>query len=131
MKKLTLILLLLIYGVSSSGMSITVHYCMSEVAGWKLSGKTSSSLCASCGMEEEGNKGCCRDETKIIKSENDQQRVEMFFDSHKVPVTLISSNYSDYNLNCLSNTIEELPCSHAPLCKLKVPVYISNCVFRI
>ena len=131
MKKLTLILVLLVYALSSSGMTVTVHYCMSDFVGWELSGKTSSSLCASCGMEEEGNKGCCRDETKIIKSENDQQRVEMFFDSLKVPVTLISSNYSDYNPNYLANRIKELPCSHAPLCRLKVPVYISNCVFRI
>jgi hypothetical protein len=131
MKKLTIILLMLVYGLSSSGMSITVHYCMSDFAGWDLSSDASSAACSSCGMKKQERKGCCHDEKKTVKSEKDQKNVEVFVGSLKAPVTILNENYSVYSPDYFSNTIKGLPSSHAPPYENKVAQYIYNCSFRI
>lgn len=131
MKKLTIILLMLVYGLSSSGMSITLHYCMSEFSGWELSAETSSAACDACGMKKQDRKGCCHDEKKTVKSEKDQKNVEQSMSLVKAPVTFINTNYSVYALGHLLNTAKELPFSHAPPLLTRVPHYIYNCSFRI
>ena len=131
MKKLTILLLMCVYGLSSSGMSITVHYCMSQLVGWEVSGKTSTLACPNCGMKKKGHKGCCHDEKKGIKTEKDQKNVESFLNLIKVSVALSNTDYSAFTSNCLSNTIKGLPFSNAPPNTQKVPIYIYNCVFRV
>ena len=122
---------MLVYGVSSSGMSITLHYCMSEFAGWELSAEPSSAPCDTCGMKKQDRKGCCHDEKKTVKSEKDQKNVEQSLSFVKAPVTFINSNYSLYASSYLLNTAKELPFSHTPPLPPTVPYYIYNCNFRI
>lgn len=131
LKKLPIILLMFVYGLSSLGMSVTVHYCMSDVIGWELSGKSTSSACENCGMKKQSHKGCCHDEKKTIKTQKDQNSVGSILHVIKPPVVEISSDYFNYYLTNLSTTIWELPFSNAPPYKAKVPAYIYNCVFRI
>jgi hypothetical protein len=131
MKKLTIILLMLVYGLSSSGMSITIHYCMNDMVGWELLGKVSYTACGTCGMKTEGHKGCCHDEKKIIKSEKGQRKLEALINFIKSPVSLIDNNYSVYTQDYSPSTIKELPLSHTLPYKLKVPIFIYYCVFRI
>lgn len=122
---------MLVYGLSSSGMSITVHYCMSDKVGWEITGNSSTSFCATCGMKKQGHKGCCHDEKKTVKSEKDQKNAEVFVYSLKAPVAFISSNYSIYSPVNVSNAVKELPYSHAPPYLYRVPQYIFNCVFKV
>lgn len=104
---------------------------MSDVAGWELSGKSSSSACENCGMKKQSDKGCCHDEKKTIKTQKDQYSVQSFLYIVKSPVVEISSDYLNYYSTNLSNTIYQLPFSNAPPYTAKVPVHIYKCVFRI
>ena len=70
MKKGIVILLLLIYSVSTIGATINMHYCMNQFAGWSLTSEKKEK-CAKCGMR---NTGCCKDEKKQIKLTLDQQK---------------------------------------------------------
>ena len=76
-------------------------------------------------------KGCCEDKHKFIKVEKDQKTVEAAFNILKAPVTVIDNPYYSYTLSYSYNIIKKFPYSHAPPGKPTVPVYISNCVFRI
>ncbi len=71
-KKVLVILLLVIYSVSTIGATINMHYCMNKFADWSLFGEKKDK-CAKCGMS---NNGCCKDEIKQIKLSLDQQKAE-------------------------------------------------------
>src|SRR5215210_5963264 len=104
MKKLTIISLMLLYGLSSLGMSITIHYCMNNMVGWELFGKASFSSCRTCGMKAERHKGYCHDETKIIKTQKDQKNCEQTFSFFKTATITTTKTYSVCPINYLLNT---------------------------
>jgi hypothetical protein len=130
-KKITIILLMLVYSLSSLGIDITVHYCMSNMVAWEFAGTGAGSKCDNCGMKKQGHKGCCHDEKKIFKTRKDQKNVEAFLHILKSPVVEISTNFLLYSASYLPNPSEELPYGNAPPYNLKVPIYINDCVFRI
>ncbi|HSF44661.1 MAG TPA: hypothetical protein VLA58_01580 [Chitinophagaceae bacterium] len=63
MKRLTAILLALIYISTTSGIVINTHYCMGKIAEIAL-GASGQDKCNTCGME---NEGCCHDDLQVIK----------------------------------------------------------------
>jgi hypothetical protein len=63
MKRLLVILLALIYITTTSGIVISTHYCMGEVADVAF-GQKEADTCGTCGMD---NKGCCHDDLDVIK----------------------------------------------------------------
>ncbi len=130
MKRVLATILAIIYLTTSVGATVQLHYCMSDLVGWELSAKQSSS-CSTCGMTKKGHKGCCHNEQKIIKIEKDQKNVEESSVILKAPLALIQTNYSVFPRVDLFNSIEENPVSNAPPHKYKVPVYLYNSVFRI
>ena len=63
-----------VYGITTVGATVHVHYCMDKVIGWDLSQKESRT-CGKCGMKESATKkGCCKDEVKQLKIDNDYQK---------------------------------------------------------
>ena len=130
MKRLFTILLMLVYGFSSSGMSITAHYCMEDLVAWDLTGQGAAS-CSTCGMEKQGHKGCCHDEKKIIKIDKDQKNAEVYIHLIKAPFTSFTNFYLVAPTDYVSGVITQVRYDHAPAGKLKVPIYLYNCIFRI
>ena len=63
MKRLSAILLALIYIATTSGIVINTHYCMGEIAEIAL-GASNDAKCDTCGME---NEGCCHDDQQVLK----------------------------------------------------------------
>jgi hypothetical protein len=72
-KKAGAIFLLLIYGLSTMGITVNLHYCMNEYAGWSWGQKNEGNACGQCGMKEKKD-GCCKNEQKEIKLKNDHQK---------------------------------------------------------
>jgi len=127
MKRFTVAILAILYFTVSSGMVMTVHYCMGKVSSVKvdlMAGKT----CNTCGSKE--TKGCCKTEYKVFKIE----------DNHKAA-------YAHYTVNA---PVQDLPVatglfntpfyqlsepvaynSHSPPLLSKQDTYLRNCVFRI
>jgi len=65
-----IILLMLVYGVSSTGATVQLHYCCGKLKSIKLG----SAPVKNCGMQHKmGSKPCC--ETKEIKAGSSEQQV--------------------------------------------------------
>jgi hypothetical protein len=128
-KKFLVTILALLYLASVTGANIHLHYCMGELVSWKINEKHSPSKCSKCGMTSK--KGCCQDKQKFVKAEKDQKLVEVTLTQLKAPVTILDHTYYGYTNTYSHLIIKAFPYSHAPPDKHNVPVYISNCVFRI
>ena len=75
MKKIAIILLLFVYGFTTVGATVDVHYCMNKYVGWELGDHNEDEKCGKCGMTESKTKnGCCKDEVKQVKLNGDYQK---------------------------------------------------------
>jgi len=66
-----------VYGLTSLGWVLDIHYCMGKVDAVHLFEKEKSS-CGTCGMSAEESEGCCHDEAALV----------MLIQDQKPPVTL-------------------------------------------
>lgn len=131
MKKIAVILLLLIYSTTTFGVTVHLHYCMNELAGWSLWHSGDDNKCGKCGMTEKKG-GCCKDEHKSFKVKTEHQKG----DAAKLLQPVLSQVVSPVNNNALSEIILyrpfaiTYPVSHAPPLQA-TPLFIQYCVFLI
>ena len=133
MKKLLLSILAILYITSSSGAVVHLHYCMNQFIGWAVwhndSGKKE---CSNCGMDKTNqNKGCCKDEHKLVKVNNEQKTNNSSFKLYQ-PVKFILSFYTVTELPLISFSFGEknLQTNAPPLTALE-DTFLLNCNFRI
>jgi len=124
LKKLVVILLLMVYGVSSSGMTIQFHYCCGKLKSVQLSTVTEKQ----CGMKHSMfSKPCCSDKQVQLKLNGDQ-KVEQAKFVFFVPVQM---NKPEFFLNVrpiVSKSI--VPEIYAPP-PLTHSLNTFHCVYRI
>ena len=73
MKKLLFSISFLCYFAVTSGIVINSHYCMKKLVSVHLF-ESKAKICGDCGMEQHDSSGCCRDEIKVVKLEQDQNK---------------------------------------------------------
>lgn len=121
---------MLCYLAFSSGVIINSHYCMNRLASTQLF-QTGSKECGKCGMHIDDSHGCCRDEVKMVKMDDDQKvsaSVSLEIAALKMPVQIPSEFISASFINVpLQESLDEQP---PPLLKGQ-ETYIRHCVFRI
>lgn len=132
MKRFFAFILLLVYSVTSIGATVQLHYCMGQLSGWSLAlTESHSKECSKCGMEKtHSDKGCCHDENKLLKIQDDQKAslvsLEVLNLSVAAPVIV------DHSAACLFLPKNDLlPKSNAPPLKDDLDLCIRNCIFRI
>ncbi len=74
MKKLIASISFLCYFVVTTGVVINSHYCMNSLVSVHFF-DTSTDVCGNCGMDIHESNGCCKDEVKVLKVEQDQNKV--------------------------------------------------------
>lgn len=74
MKKLFTSIVLVCYLVVTCGMVVNHHYCMDRLASTQIF-STDSKTCGQCGMHTDDSNGCCRDEVKVVKLVQDQNKI--------------------------------------------------------
>jgi hypothetical protein len=130
MKKIVVSISLLCYLAVSSGVIINFHYCMNRLASADFfSGE--SKRCSKCGMHTGDSNGCCRDEVKIVKMNDDQKLTAEFSFSlpaidalvHKVSDFIVASFYNVPEASHYQN--------HSPPLLSAQDTYLQNSVFRI
>lgn len=140
MKKFLVTILALVYLTASVGATVNMHYCMDKLVAWGLGQeKTGKKSCSYCGMAKTSqdkhcskeSKGCCKDEQKIVKLENDQKISDASFQFSQIPVEAITPVFSDYSFEYVSSLTEEYPLTHAPPRTQNVALFVLNCDFRI
>lgn len=127
MKKITVAILAIIYLTVSSGVAMSIHYCMGKVASVDL--VHAGNKCGKCGMKMTGN-NCCKDEFKIVKLE----------DSHKLisndinifcPIAIVDNSKSIINSNLFLSRIRSQYKDNSPPESPAVSLNILYSVFRI
>ena len=133
MKKFFIAILAFLYLSTSAGATVHLHFCMDKLVDWKLwSNKTKEDKCSNCGMEkmEAKDNGCCKDEHKQIKLENEHRAADGYQASQLLSV-IIQVGIFQLLLIDLPSVTEENPTSHDPPRSRGLAAYIRNRVFRI
>ncbi len=131
MKKAVVFLLLITYTAVTSGMTVNYHYCMNKLDKTSLFTTKSDDTCGRCGMETSESNGCCKDEVKLVKLEDEQSRALYVTDNKPFFVLLptalpVTSTNTLYPV-LLETTVQANP---PPLLKGQKTYLLYN-VFRI
>ena len=129
MKRALASILLLIYFSVSTGFVVNMHYCMNKFDSVEI-GAADSEKCGKCGMHTEDSDGCCRDEVKVVKLQQDEQLAKLLMPS--LTLALVEMPLSQHLALPFQNFIQAQLLDHPdPPLRSGQPVYLSNCVFRI
>jgi hypothetical protein len=127
MKQVLASIAVLIYFAFVTGVMVNFHYCMDRYDSFNLY-KTSSDWCGKCGMHAKDN-GCCHDEVKILKLEDDHQTSNLTF-KFKSPEPLVAE-LPDFVVTIAENDRRVSYLNHSPPLLTGNDVYLQNRVFRI
>jgi len=105
---------------------ISYHYCMEEFDSVKL-GDKKSDTCGKCGMHT-GKMGCCNDEVRIFKIQDDQQTAAIHY-KFTGPEPIIEP-FPARTETPVNSVHEIFVTDHSPPLS-KQDTYLQNCVFRI
>lgn len=130
MKKFLLAILAFTYLVTTSGVVVTIHYCMGKLSSAEY-GVAKVSKCDKCGMKEtQKKKGCCHTENKIYKVNDSHNYVKTSVDFSKITiVTPVETISSEQPVQGVERTLALQ--YHSPPDSRTSSVYLYNCVFRI
>ena len=128
MKKIAVILLILNYSVSGFGFSLREFYCCGKLQSVSVS-TADVDQDNSCRGDKKGD--CCKTKYQYFKVKDNHlasAHVAPLLNSFSDIPTITSSSQS---ISFAIQGIEVINGSHAPPLHKGIPIYISNCVFRI
>jgi hypothetical protein len=133
MKKFITAILALLYLSTASGATVHMHYCMGELANWGVLMHNDEDTCSNCGMEKsaKNDNGCCKDEHKFIKNDNDQKAVESFISNLSAQAIDLPVSFPPLHNVAVVSICEIHPVSNAPPRSNSIAVYILNRTFLI
>ena len=132
MKKFLALILTIFYLASTTGATVHMHYCMGKMVD-KSFWHNDDKECSKCGMEktsEDGN-GCCKDEQKQFKIDNEHKITEASISFLQLDAALSPLNFEKPQTFHITSVTEENPVSNAPPGTGSIAIYIRNGVFRI
>ena len=132
MKKFFVYILLTCYFAFTSGVVISQHFCMNTLASSGIFAEKEDT-CGRCGMHIDDTNGCCKDEVKLVKLD-DEQKTSTAYYSISPSVNELFTDLSAYLYAGLINEGRQHQRSHndypPPLLKGQ-DTYLINGVFRI
>lgn len=128
-KKLTVLILALLYIVTTSGVTINMHYCMGEFVQMNFSHNKDNN-CSNCGMKETESKGCCENEQKILKIDK-EQKVTIAAQLPIATYYVLILTFFEITYGHFTALVKEHTHITALLRGRNLPLFIINCVLRI
>lgn len=129
MRRFLFTIAVIVYGLSSMGWVLDIHYCMGKVEAVHLFEKEKTS-CSTCGMSAEESDGCCHDEDALVMLIQDQKTPVTLHFNLEPPVISLPSTLSLLNEIAFTQQIDIADTGNAPPEK-NTPLYLRNRVFRI
>lgn len=118
--------MLLVYGLSSTGMTLHVHYCCGKMK--KVDWLTA--LKKKCGNEQNmGSRPCCETKQVTIKAVSDGYKNDFVFKNGKIFSFALLPNYQVNKEYSFKGSLTLIPFLSPPISS--PPLYIRNGVFRI
>ncbi|MEP7376103.1 MAG: hypothetical protein ABI675_22090 [Chitinophagaceae bacterium] len=130
MKKIIVPILLICYLAVSTGIVVNLHYCMNRLTSAELfTGE--SKQCGKCGMNTDDSNGCCHDDIRIVKMDDDQKLTASV--SFNLPaIEALVCEVSDFIVASFYNVpVTGHYQSHSPPLLSAQDIYLQNSVFRI
>ena len=128
MKKLIGSFAVVAYFAFACGVVVNFHYCMDRYDSYSLY-KAKSDWCPKCHMHT-GTRGCCHDEVKVVKLQDDHQTSQFSFDFKNIyPGITPASEFLSAIL--IGQDIAIHKADHSPPLISQQDIYIQNRVFRI
>src|SRR5689334_14166172 len=128
MKKLLASFTVVVYFAFACGVLVNFHYCMDRYDSYSLY-KAASDWCPKCHMHT-GDRGCCHDEVKIVKLQDDHQTSHFSFDLKN-----LNAGYATapefLSVVPVSVDLTLYKIDHSPPLLSRQDIYIQNRVFRI
>ena len=126
MKKLLVIVLLLIHTAASSGTVLSAHYCMGDFSGLRFGhNNKEADHCSTCGMKD---MGCCHDEPKVIKLDNNHlQQTSIALSDFKIPFSVLAPSYTSFSIALPKDKFLRRSSLHLG----QPPSYVLHCIYRI
>ena len=123
-------ILLVCYLAVSSGVIINFHYCMNRLASTELFAYEGE-RCGKCGMHTDESNGCCRDEVKIVKM-NDDQKLTVALSYILPSLDALVQEPSEYMVTSFYNVpVTRHFLNHSPPLLAAQDICLQNSVFRI
>lgn len=121
--------MIVVYVAMSCGVMINQHYCMGRFQSFDLYAAAKNE-CGKCGMPMDTHDGCCKDQVKIVKLQNDQNSATV---SYNLKVTespaLIPGNI--IAVSAITPIQLQNRENHIPPELSDQGLHLLNCVFRI
>lgn len=124
MKNVSIILLVCIYSLSTFGFGLKGFYCCGKLE--SVSVKFVEEV-----KDKGNNKDCCKTKYQYFKIKDNHVATAELTAPAKYYTDLVSFNPSYEYISFLPQQVKILNSSHAPPLYKGVPIYLSNCVFRI
>ena len=119
----------IVYFAVTSGIIVNMHYCMNEFDSAQLY-QTSTDVCNKCGMHTDDSNGCCHDDLKVIKLNEDHVYSQFNFELKSPEINTIQYNNLFAELN-IEKVLGKDYQNHSPPPLSGQDICIQNCVFRI
>lgn len=129
MKRIIATVLCVLYLASTSGATISFHYCMGKYIGWNVSLATSNK-CSNCDMNKKENKGCCNDKHQTLQLTKDHIVADANI-IHSYTFNELNTAYFTFTQSIPFKNIRTFYSIHSPPVQAGIPSFILYCVFRI
>jgi len=130
MKRILTSIIALVYFVISSGLVMSVHYCMGKISSVDLNHNSTETCVCGMSLKETSSKGCCKTEFKMMKLEDNHKATYAFYDI-QTPVILLPQSVSLFEQIDLLTTSKVYADINGPPLLSEQDTYLLNCVFRI
>ena len=130
MKKAVASISLFVYLLMSCGVIINSHYCMNKLDSTGFFSEAAE-VCGKCGMHINDSSGCCRDEVKVIKLDDDHKVTVQNVFSLPTLEAIVSTPSEFIVAPFVNNNVPEEIWDHSPPLPDGRSLHIKNSVFRI
>lgn len=130
MKRILTSIIAIIYFFISSGMVMSIHYCMGKISSVDLSHNSTETCICGMSLKETSNKGCCKTEITMLKLEDNHKAAYAFYDI-QAPVAVVPAAVSLLHDIDLMHSAKVNADIHGPPLLSEQDTYLLNCVFRI
>jgi hypothetical protein len=129
MKKLAIISLLCIYALATMGFSMKEFYCCGKLKSISLTIADDGK--AKCKNGDSNTEGCCKNNFQYFKVKDNHVSAAQVILPAQFPAVLDTYFPAFHVITSCTQEAKVTYQSHAPPLYIGVPVYLSNCAFRI
>lgn len=130
MKRVLVFIMALLYFTVSSGLAMSVHYCMGEISSVEVNHNSNDPCICGMSKQQTAKKGCCRTEFTMIKLDDTHKASSVIYEIQS-PEMILPRPISLIDVPVIPAAEPEYADVQGPPLLSEQDTYLFNCVFRI